>query len=80
MAVAEKGRNVEFIGLGGLRMRGADAGEKMGLWRGLRGSVHDGATTLATFAARTTPEWDTWFAKNQKAFGQVEFAEFLEDN
>jgi hypothetical protein len=44
MAVAEKGRNVEFIGLGGLRMRGADAGEKMGLWRGLRGSVlrHDG--------------------------------------
>ncbi|MCL5742987.1 MAG: YfdQ family protein, partial [Acidobacteria bacterium] len=29
---------------------------------------------------RTTPEWDTWFAKNQKAFGQVEFAEFLEDN
>jgi len=35
---------------------------------------------VATFLARTTPEWDTWFGRNQKAFGQVEFAEFLEDN
>jgi uncharacterized protein YfdQ (DUF2303 family) len=35
---------------------------------------------VATFVAQTTPEWDTWFGKNKKGFGQVEFAEFLEDN
>lgn len=35
---------------------------------------------VATFVARTTPEWDTWFGSNRKAFGQVEFATFLEDN
>ena len=35
---------------------------------------------VATFMARTTPEWETWSGHNQKAFGQVEFAEFIEDN
>jgi uncharacterized protein YfdQ (DUF2303 family) len=35
---------------------------------------------VATFTAATTPEWDTWFGSNKKAFGQVEFATFLEDN
>jgi hypothetical protein len=44
MAVAEEGRNVEFIGLCWLRMRGAGAGEETDLWLVLRGSVlrHDG--------------------------------------
>jgi uncharacterized protein YfdQ (DUF2303 family) len=35
---------------------------------------------VATFVARTSPEWDAWIGRNMKAFGQVEFAEFLEDN
>jgi uncharacterized protein YfdQ (DUF2303 family) len=35
---------------------------------------------VATFVARTTPEWDLWSGRNQKPFGQVEFATFLEDN
>jgi len=35
---------------------------------------------VATFVARTTPEWDLWSGCNQKPFGQVEFATFLEDN
>ena len=39
MAVAEEGRNVEFIGLGGLRMRGICAGEETDLGRVLRGTV-----------------------------------------
>ena len=44
MAVAEEGRNVELIGLGWLRMRGAGAGEETDLGRELRGSVlrHNG--------------------------------------
>jgi len=35
---------------------------------------------IATFVARTTPEWDTWFDRSNKGFGQVEFATFIEDN
>ena len=35
---------------------------------------------VASYTAETTPEWDTWHGHNKKLFGQVEFAEFLEDN
>lgn len=35
---------------------------------------------VATYTARTTPEWATWNAQNGKKVSQLEFAEFLENN
>ncbi len=37
-------------------------------------------THLCTFGCPTTHEWRTWTGKNRQAFGQVEFAEFIEEN
>jgi uncharacterized protein YfdQ (DUF2303 family) len=35
---------------------------------------------LATFTAKHSPEWKIWTEKNGKSMGQVEFAEFIENN
>lgn len=34
----------------------------------------------AVYKAEKTPEWLLWMSMNKKAFGQTEFAEFIEDN
>jgi len=34
----------------------------------------------ATLAMRTTPSWDAWNAKNGVPFGQLDFAEFIEEH
>lgn len=44
--------------------------------------IHDPShvTHLCDYACPTTVEWRTWTGKDKQAFGQVEFAEFLETN
>lgn len=37
-------------------------------------------THLAVLTLRTTDEWNRWRGSDKKAFGQVEFAEFIEEN
>ncbi len=35
---------------------------------------------LATFQPKHSPEWLIWTGKNKEAMGQIEFAQFIEDN
>jgi uncharacterized protein YfdQ (DUF2303 family) len=44
---------------------------------GVAARYHD---HLATFTAKHSPEWKIWTEKNGKSMGQVEFAEFIENN
>lgn len=44
------------------------------------GGQPDYCCHVATYATKTTPEWDIWRSRDRKAMTQLDFATFIEDN